>query len=89
MPFEATPKRETPGIPEWAQPHVWTDRMLTTLLTGVRGGKWHTLIDKVYSLDTLLFAAASAFVVVVAVIMHWNALSNYSTRVMCMWWMPI
>lgn len=63
--------------------------MLTTLLTGVRGGKWHTLIDKVYSLDTLLFAAASAFVVVVAVIMHWNALSNYSTRVTCMWWMPI
>ena len=31
--------------------------MLTTLLTGVRGGKWHTLIDKVYSLDTLVFAA--------------------------------
>ena len=57
VPFEATPKRETPGIPEWAQPHVWTERMLTTLLTGVRGGKWHTLIDKVYSLDTLHFAA--------------------------------
>ena len=57
VPFEATPKRETPGIPEWAQPHVWTDRMLTTLLTGVRGGKWHTLTDKVYSLDTLVFAA--------------------------------
>ena len=57
VPFEATPKRETPGIPEWAHPHVWTDRMLTTLLTGVRGGKWHTLIDKVYALDTLFFAA--------------------------------
>ena len=57
VPFEATPKRETPGIPEWSQPHVWTERMLTTLLTGVRGGKWHTLIDKVYSLDTLHFAA--------------------------------
>jgi len=35
--------REPPGIPEWAQPHVWTDRMLTTLLTGVRGGKWQHL----------------------------------------------
>ena len=49
--------KEPLGIPEWAQPHVWTDRMLTTLLTGVRGGRWHTLIDKVYALDTLFFAA--------------------------------
>jgi len=57
VPFGATPRGETPEISEWAQPLVWTDRMLTTLRTGVRGGKWHTLIDKVYSPDNLFFAA--------------------------------
>jgi len=31
-----------------AKPHVWTDRMLTALVTGVKGGKWFRLIDKVY-----------------------------------------
>jgi RNA-directed DNA polymerase len=31
--------------------------MLATLETGVRGGKWHTLIDKVYSQRNLLFSA--------------------------------
>ncbi len=31
--------------------------MLTTLQTGVRGGKWHTLIDKVYSPANLFTAA--------------------------------
>lgn len=33
----------------WVEPEVWTDRMLTALETGVKGGKWHALIDKVYS----------------------------------------
>lgn len=36
---------------------VWNDRMLTTLRQGVRGGKWHTLSDKVYRMDNLLMAA--------------------------------
>lgn len=50
VPFAATPRGETPSIDEWAHPAVWTDRMLTTLLEGaVRGGKWHTLSDKVHS----------------------------------------
>lgn len=31
-----------------AKPHVWTERMLTALVTGVKGGKWFRLIDKVY-----------------------------------------
>ena len=57
VPFSATPRGELPEISDWAQPLVWTDRMLTTLREGVRGGKWHTLIDKVYSLDNLFFAA--------------------------------
>lgn len=50
VPFSATPPLETPDIRRWAQPVVWTDRMLTTLLDNkVRGGKWHALIDKVYA----------------------------------------
>ena len=50
VPFSATPVRETPSIDAWAHPAVWTERMLATLNEGkVRGGKWHTLIDKVYS----------------------------------------
>jgi RNA-directed DNA polymerase len=49
VPFAATPAGETPGIDQWAHRAVWTDRMLATLLENkVRGGKWHTLIDKVY-----------------------------------------
>jgi RNA-directed DNA polymerase len=37
----------------WVEPNVWTDRMLTALEKGVKGGKWHSLIDKVYSLANL------------------------------------
>ena len=32
VPFSATPTGETPDIRRWAQPVVWTARMLTTLL---------------------------------------------------------
>lgn len=50
VPFSAIPLGETLPITQWAQRAVWTDRMLSTLLEDkVRGGKWHTLIDKVYS----------------------------------------
>ncbi len=57
VPFSATPAGEPPQVADWANPNVWTERMLTTLQTGVRGGKWHTLIDKVFS-PTNLFAAS-------------------------------
>lgn len=58
VPFSATPPGETPDTRRWAQPVVWTDRMLTTLLENkVRGGKWHALIDKVYA-ELNLFVAA-------------------------------
>lgn len=33
----------------WAEPSVWTERMLTALEEGVKGGKWFSLMDKVYS----------------------------------------
>ncbi|MCC6699336.1 MAG: hypothetical protein IT365_27170 [Candidatus Hydrogenedentes bacterium] len=49
VPFAATPAGEPPSIRDWANPCVWTQRMLNTLHTGVRGGKWHTLIDKVFA----------------------------------------
>lgn len=58
VPFSATPIGETPDITRWAQRVVWTDRMLSTLLEDkVRGGKWHTLIDKVYGELNLFLAA--------------------------------
>lgn len=41
---------EPRDITQWAHRLVWTDRMLETLLNNrVKGGKWHALIDKVYS----------------------------------------
>ena len=45
----------------WTEPSVWTNRMLTALETGVKGGVWFSLIDKVYAPDNL--AAATAKVV--------------------------
>ena len=33
----------------WAEPSVWTDRMLTALEEGVKGGIWFSLIDKVHA----------------------------------------
>ena len=32
----------------WTEPTVWTERMLTALEQGVKGGKWYSLIDKVW-----------------------------------------
>jgi RNA-directed DNA polymerase len=37
----------------WAEPSVWTDPMLAALENGVRGGKWFSLIDKVYRQENL------------------------------------
>ena len=42
---------------KWVEPSVWTERMLTALEQGVKGGCWFSLIDKVYS-ERCLFAAA-------------------------------
>jgi RNA-directed DNA polymerase len=48
---EAPP--EDPRQWTWVEASVWTDRMLAALGNGVRGGKWHSLIDKVYAPSTL------------------------------------
>src|SRR5436305_4744708 len=38
---------------EWTEPSVWAERMLDALEGGVKGGKWYSLIDKVYAEETL------------------------------------
>ena len=35
----------------WTEPAVWTDRMLTALETGVKGGVWYRLVDTFPNLD--------------------------------------
>jgi len=37
----------------WVEPSVWNTKMLSTLERGVKGGKWFSLIDKVYKLENL------------------------------------
>src|ERR1700757_1583388 len=57
-----TKEQQLPSVPEtaqqggdirarwaWVEPTVWTERMLATLETGIEGGKWFRLIDKVWS----------------------------------------
>lgn len=46
------------GVQEWTWVNrtIWTDRMLEALGNGVKGGKWFSLIDKVYRLSTLELA---------------------------------
>ncbi len=40
----------------WVEPSVWTERMLTALEEGVKGGKWFSLIDKVSAPRVLRWA---------------------------------
>ena len=40
----------------WTEQSVWTDRMLATLEVGVKGGQWHSLIDKVYDEANLFWS---------------------------------
>jgi RNA-directed DNA polymerase len=40
----------------WVEAGVWTKRMLAALGNGVKGGKWYSLIDKVYNPRTLTAA---------------------------------
>ena len=42
----------------WTEPAVWTERMLTALERGIKGGVWFSLIDKVYRLPNLRNAFA-------------------------------
>jgi RNA-directed DNA polymerase len=37
----------------WVKPEVWTERMLEALENGVKGGRWFSLMDKVYARKNL------------------------------------
>jgi len=54
VPNKAKQVGDTQGKWNWVEPSVWTERMLTALEKGVRGGKWFSLIDKVSSRANLL-----------------------------------
>lgn len=58
VPARANPDGETPD-PEWGwvDPAIWTPRMVQALRSGVRGGVWYTLADKIRTPRAL----ASAF----------------------------
>jgi len=58
VPSEATQAGEVRARWAWAEPAVWTERMLTALEQGVKGGKWFSLMDKVYALPNLRQAFA-------------------------------
>ena len=46
---ETKQARDIRGRWNWVEPEVWTDRMLTALEQGVKGGQWFSLMDKVHS----------------------------------------
>jgi RNA-directed DNA polymerase len=48
--------RRNPQDWSWVEAAVWTERMLSALGNGVKGGKWYALIDKVYAPRTLAVA---------------------------------
>lgn len=53
VPEEARRSEEVDALRAKAEPVVWTDSMLQALVDGVKGGKWHSLIDKVWRKETL------------------------------------
>lgn len=57
VPARATRDGKTPLRWSWVEPRVWTERMLTALESGVKGGKWFSLIDKVHPERTLRAAS--------------------------------
>jgi RNA-directed DNA polymerase len=42
----------------WAEGSIWTERMISALVNGVKGGRWFSLIDKVFAPRTLALAWA-------------------------------
>ena len=50
---ETTKRSAEAPSPTWVEASVWTDGMLAALVNGVKGGKWYSLMDKVYAPSTL------------------------------------
>ncbi|MGE4080697.1 MAG: hypothetical protein AB7F22_34695 [Reyranella sp.] len=46
---------EAPDL-SWAEGTVWTEHMISALVNGVRGGRWFSLIGKVFAPKTLSVA---------------------------------
>jgi RNA-directed DNA polymerase len=42
----------------WVEASIWTERMISALENGVKGGRWFSLMDKVYAPSTLALAWA-------------------------------
>lgn len=61
VPSEATQAGEALTRWRWVEPSVWTDRMLAALIDGVKGGKWFSLVDKVYNPGNLCAAAEKVY----------------------------
>jgi RNA-directed DNA polymerase len=53
VPEAATQAGEIRARWGWVEPSVWTERMLAALEEGVKGGKWYSLMDKVYTMPNL------------------------------------
>jgi hypothetical protein len=53
--------REVPQKWAWTEASVWTERMLETLERGIKGGKWFSLIDKVWKTENLQSALPGQF----------------------------
>ena len=51
-----THARQTRGPDRGVEAGVWTERMLSALDNGVKGGKWFSLMDKVFAPKTLAMA---------------------------------
>ena len=60
VPALATPGAETGHDRDWSwvEASVWTERMVSALVNGVKGGRWFSLIDKVTAPATLAVAWA-------------------------------
>jgi len=58
VPDSANQPGDAPLRWAWTEPSVWTERMLTALEHGVKGGSWFSLIDKVYASANLEAAFA-------------------------------
>src|ERR1700682_95897 len=60
VPALATQGAETGNDRDWSwvEASVWTERMVSALVNGVKGGRWFSLIDKVTAPATLQVAWA-------------------------------
>ena len=54
---QAKQGREVPQPWAWTEASVWTERMVATLERGIKGGKWYSLMDKVWKMENLQSAA--------------------------------